>query len=286
MRFDWYQATFAEKSPNGLLDDLQAAYGPGARVDPFAPLYGYGEGYAVVQGDLVRARVLADGHGVHEIRKKHVHAWATSDDTDAFVDCVRNEWPGKHLVTRMDPENDFDEPGVFERLLAVCLARGFADDVKLYRNGDWDRLIDGRTLYMGAPSSDVRARLYEKGKQLRSQVDTSGKLLSLDWTRLEIQIRPQGDARLAAASMTPEEAWGCSQWTHSLLKDVTGIEVPRVRMRVWRKSDDQRAFEWMCKQYGRMLERLVPDLGDWLAVGLQIGSEIERQARLQRHGRA
>jgi len=286
MRFDWYQATFAEKSPKGVLEALQTAYGPGSGISPCTPLYGYGEGYAVVQGDLVRARVLADGHGVHEIRKKYVHAWATSDDTDAFVDCVRNEWPGKHLVTRMDPENDFDEPGVFDCLLAVCLARGFAEDVKLYRHGDWDRLVDGRTLYMGAPSSDVRARLYEKGKQLRSQVDTSGKLLSLDWTRLEIQIRPQGEARLAAASMTPEEAWGCSQWTHSLLRDVTGLDVPRVQMRVWRKSDDQRAFEWMCKQYGRMLERLVPDLGDWLAVGLQIGSEIERQARLQRYRRA
>ena len=84
--------------------------------------------------------------------------------------------------------------------------------------------------------------------------------------------------------MTPEEAWGCSQWTHALLKDVTGLDVPRVRMRVWRKSDDQRAFEWMCKQYGRMLERLLPDLGDWPAVGLQIESEIGRQARLQRYG--
>lgn len=286
MRFDWYQATFGLHSSKGVLGGLEAAFGPGAEARPCAPLYGYGEGYTVVQGDLVRATVLTDSEDVSWLRRKHVHAWAVGEDTVKFAEHVRNAWPKLHLVTRMDAAEDFLAPGSFDQLLAACRARATADKVKTYHAGDWERLAsdDGRTLYLGAPSSDVRVRLYEKGKQLRGQLHPGGEPVSTDWTRLEVQVRPQGDARLAAASMTPEEVWGCAKWTQALLSDVTGLNVRRVKMRLWRKSDDQRAFEWMCKQYGRMLERQSSGLGGWSALGFQIASEIEAWSRIRRDG--
>jgi hypothetical protein len=58
------------------------------------------------------------------------------------------------------------------------------------------------------------------------------------------------------------------------------LDVPRVQMNVWREADDDRAFHFMIRQYGHMLERMRGDLGDWGCVGLQIGDAISKLRRM------
>lgn len=92
-----------------------------------------------------------------------MHALASSDHTDSFVDLVRTEWPERHLVTRMDAAQDFNEERCYDRLRRV--SRGVAKRHRLSFPQYADPLNPkaGRTQYIGSPKSDYRVRLYEKG---------------------------------------------------------------------------------------------------------------------------
>ena len=52
------------------------------------------------------------------------------------------------------------------------LEHGKRNRVKVSTVGDWltDDAIDGRTLYLGSPTSAATIRLYEKGKQIANQL--------------------------------------------------------------------------------------------------------------------
>lgn len=275
MRFDWYQATINDH-PQHVLHGLQEAFN-GSQIEPCKPLNGYLHGHQLVRADGVVARVMSGGGNGHP------NAWASGEHTETFQQCVRRQWgSGRHYVTRFDAAEDFEQPGAFDRLQLAALS--IADRLRLKVNhaGDWHRAVDGRTIYIGSKKSDVFVRLYEKGKQLRAVVSKGAEDISADWVRLEAQVRPQKDARLVAASCTPEEAWGFSSWTRTLCAEVLAMDVPRVNMHVWRESDDDRAFNFMVMQYGAMLRRLKGDLGDWACVGLQIGDAIEEAAKSRR----
>jgi DNA relaxase NicK len=269
VRFDWYAAT-VKAQPRELLAGLCDAYGPGASVEPSRPLHGYERGCEIAAGGMVRARVLYGG------RNGDPHAWACGEDTDAFVHVVRSRWgAGQHVVTRCDAAEDFDAPGAFDALGSMALAIADERGLKVHHNGDWHRGVEGRTIYVGSRKSSVFVRLYEKGKQLRSQLNYPGQGISRDWVRLEAQVRPEKEARAYAASMAPVEAWGLAAWTRELCAVACGSVVPRVRMHVWREADDERAFRFMCRQYGPMLARLRGELGDWACVGKTIGETVE-----------
>jgi hypothetical protein len=277
MRFDWYAATIAD-SPQNVLDGLVSAWpGEAVGLEAVRPMHGYTHATEVLGRSGVLAKVLYGGPNGAP------NAWASGEDTGPFVEAVRKRWGGGgHYVTRFDAAEDFQKVGAFDQLYQVALARADADRLKVNQSGDWHRLIDGRTTYVGSKKSPVFVRLYEKGKQMRQQVASGAELISADWVRMEVQVRPQKDARMVAASASPVEAWGFSAWTRKLCADVFEADVPRVEMHVYRAGDDERALQFMCRQYGPMLGRLCGDLGDWKTVGMQIGSEIEAQASIRR----
>ncbi|WP_235605818.1 replication initiation factor domain-containing protein, partial [Rhodanobacter thiooxydans] len=82
------------------------------------------------------------------------------------------------------------------------------------KRGDWDMPELGRTQYLGASSSAVRARLYEKGKQPEFR-----HLSRFDLCRLEIQVRPAKDAKDAYSKLSALEVWGASKWTRQLASE-------------------------------------------------------------------
>jgi hypothetical protein len=272
MRFDWYAATI-KAHPAEVLEVLQKEFG--AEIKRGNGLHGYTHRYDVNGPAGTVASVLAGG------KNGDPHAWASGENTDRFVGLVRSVWSDAHTVTRFDPAEDFQGPGTWDRLNAECLS--IADDrrLKVSQAGDYHRLEDGRTLYVGSRKSPVFIRLYEKGKQLRAKVSQGAEDIPEDWCRLEAQIRPQKEAKKSAAYLSPEQAWGLSSWTNDLAKRCLEIDVPRVQMKVWREADDDRAFAFMVRQYGPMLERLKLELGDWSCVGLQIGQAVSdrRQKR-------
>lgn len=277
MRFDWYAATIQDR-PQTVVETLQDAFR--AEVVPTRGLHGYTQGFDLKGPAGTVARVLAGG--INE----NPHAWASGEDTEPFVEVVRSRWKDQHTVTRMDAAEDFQAEGAWDQLNALCLAMADEQGLKVSQAGDYHRNRDGRTLYVGSRKSPVYIRLYEKGKQLRAKIEGEfGGVIPADWVRLEAQVRPQKDSKKAAAYVTPEQAWGFSAWTSELAMRSMRLDVPRVQMHVWREADDERAFRFMVKQYGHMLERLREDLGGWDCVGKQIGDAIAELRKQQRRCR-
>lgn len=279
-RFDWYATTILER-PARLIEVLASRLG-GVMV-PSKPHHGYAEAAQIRSGDRVLATIYHGGAFAWP------HAFASSDETDAFVDVVRDVWPNDHNVTRMDAALDFDAgTGTFQTLLDLCtdLAAGIRVDgderkrcskVGVRNVGDWTFNTGGRTFYLGATSSAVQARLYEKGIEIRQKAEQTGVPrddVSLNLTRLEVQVRPDGPARRRAAHGSAEDAFGYAEWSRELLRRVNGAGVERVHIRERRLSDFERAFRHMCLQYRDHIIHAADLAGGWTSLGLALEQRI------------
>lgn len=268
MRFDWYAATVQDSAPEVV---ERVAVGLGAKVVAGRALHGYSNGYDFRRDGSTVARALTGG------RNGFPHVWASGDDADEFVPLVRSSWPERHRVTRLDAAEDFDAPGAWDRLYSAALALADERHLKIDQAGDWHRLEEGRTFYVGGRKSAVFARLYEKGKQLRGLAVEGAPDISADLVRLELQVRPEGAARYVAARCEPEDAYGFSEWGRELARRVYGLEVDRVHIKERRESDDERALAWLVRQYGDHLGRLADRMGSWESAGVYLGRKVARQ---------
>jgi hypothetical protein len=206
------------------------------------------------------------------------------DRTPEVVQDVRETFKG-HNCTRIDSCEDRDAPGVFDEMLREVMAVKKRHGLRGERRGDWDFPEDGRTQYLGAPTSAVRVRLYEKGKQPDMR-----HLCRFDLVRIEAQVRPVNEARQAFAQVDALQVWGASPFTRELAGRVLHTEVGRIAAgTVYRESERDRALRWMCEQYGAHLISLKDDLGDWQSVGLtlneMIGEGRDSRAKRKRHAR-
>lgn len=288
MRFDWYQTSIDEQPRVGI--DTLAKLGHELRpADALARKYRYHQGFQVHHNNRgVVATVLVGGNG------KRIHAFASSQATDAFVDLVRTEWPDRHWVTRADSAEDYIDAGAYDRLRTVARRIAKRHRLRFPRYEDDLNPTAGRTQYIGSPTSDYRNRTYEKGfeelgkiAQLQPGQDLSTVTIlneatgqyvrPEEWTRTELQARPrEEEGRYLLAHASPEEVWGFSPWAHEFAKEAMALDLERIVMRTRKISKDEEALRWMCQHYGGMLGRLHTDLGDWQAVGLQIGATLKQ----------
>jgi hypothetical protein len=176
----------------------------------------------------------------------------------------------------MDVAEDFDGPGTWDRLAKMTLALADEKRLKINQAGDWHRKIDGRTLYIGAPSSAVRVRVYEKGIQLRGEAIDGAPHISTDLVRFEVQVRPEGAARQHAATCAPGAAYGYADWTRELARRVFELDVERVRIKQRRDSDNERALEFMALQYGAHMQKRADELGGWGNLGYELYGRHQR----------
>jgi hypothetical protein len=294
MRFDWYQGTI-EDTPHAVIEAV-AKLGHEVRpADAAARKWRYKQGFAVHHNDRgIVAHVLCGGNG------DKPHAYATGDDAHAFAGLVRDYWPDRHLVTRVDAAQDFNEARAFDRLCPVARKVAKAHRLAFPRIEDVLNEKAGRTQYVGSPSSDYRARIYEKGweqigklqalfrKQgfnieadaiptIRNEA-TGEEVRPEDWTRAELQVRPkQEQARRLVATLSPEQCWGVTPWALDLAREAMALDLERVVMRTRKVSKDEEALRWMCQQYAGPMMRLKGELGDWACMGLELGRLIEEQ---------
>nr|CRY96435.1 hypothetical protein [uncultured prokaryote] len=261
-RFDWYAATLPEQTKTAGIDVL-AALGD-ARPELVRGQYGYPRGWkvqregstllTVFEGDDLRDHVVATGADAHEV-----------------AGAMKRRFPA-HSVSRADVCLDFDAgPSFFAetRALAHELLAGkvtLTDYVETAPKGI------AATLYVGSRASEVRARLYEKGKE---SPDTHPP----DRVRLEVQVRPQKPDRKALASMVePIGFWGFSRWSRELLEEVSGRTAPAAPVRSARVSDLDGALDAMAKQYGRRLLQLAERLeGDYEAIAVDLLRRVAQQ---------
>lgn len=258
-RFDWMQATIRDDVDliaNTLADTL------GGVVETGRGLNGYRASRVVKRDEETLARVLFGGNG-------NPHLIATGAASDDVVPVLRGEWPTEHEVTRMDSAQDFDDATGFERLRRVMVSVSEGPNLSVTEIESRKAGVRSRTVYLGSPSSRVRARLYEKGRFEHQQGNTDAPV---NWLRLEVQVRPKGrDARTLASSLDPQEAWGVSSWTRDLARDAMGVEVERVAMQPKREPDYARAIAACRRQYADSLRRALAVEGSWEKVGQLLG---------------
>ena len=276
-RFDWYQATVGATVPDiraCLLDMApRGVWEPQKR----AP-YGYNFADHLEGSDGTAARLWwGDRH-------PFPHVQMSGEDADVGARLLRARWPEEHAVSRADPCIDYGEGDAYETLQAQALTVAAAHRVKVGTAGDHLLTMEGRTLYLGSPTSAVRLRIYEKAAQLRAKFrDDPVKLATVpdNLTRLECQVRPQGPAAKHLASKAePMALMGSAKWMRALMGLVADVELePLMVGKPWRQADDDRAYAAMLAQYGGLLERVRADLGSWDCLGLQIGHDLaERKA--------
>ncbi|HLP31320.1 MAG TPA: hypothetical protein VK150_08155, partial [Geothrix sp.] len=221
--------------------------------------YGFGSTLSDAGGPILRVW----WGGSHELP----HVVASGEKAPAVADLLRSEWPG-HRVSRVDVCEDYAEPGSYDRLQELALSVARDTGVKVGTAGDHLLTKEGRTLYLGAPTSHTRLRLYDKAAELRGQFHAQPDKLAdipAELARFEVQVRPQTpQAKAAAATADPVSLMGSAAWMRRLMLLVAGLELePFHAGKVWRQADDDRAYAALLAQYGGLLQRICTDLGSW-----------------------
>lgn len=273
-RFDWYQATVRARVPDvmAVLSELAPGQWEPVRKAP----HGYAFGHRLADQDGQVAVVWWGG--VHE----HPHVVISGERAQAGAEVLRSHLPD-HSVSRVDSCIDYAEPGAYDRLQGIALEVAREKRVKVGTAGDHLLTMRGRTLYLGAPSSHARLRLYDKADELRAQFARDPVRLAAvpeHLVRLEVQVRPHTpEAKRKAAKLEPLAVMGSAAWLRVFMRRVEGVELkPFNPGAVWRRSDDQRTYSWVLTQYGPLFLRMFEDLGSWECVGAQIGHDLALRA--------
>lgn len=271
MRFDWYQATVSAhpvELAELFLGELTEGRGV---IESGKGRFNYHQSLTVRDTDGDRKAVILAGGPNGD-----PNVTLSGEVTPKGVAVLRRAFPA-HRVTRFDAAEDFVSDNAWQTLETVCRAVAAECQVK-GRAIVPDDVAEGRTYYLGAPTSDVRVRLYEKTAQVRKTLPASRWSEVPDgWNRLEAQVRPKHPAvKEFSARLEPAQIWGFSGWTAELAKRAMDLQVERLHTQIKRESDDDRAIRVMCEQYANVLERLRNDLGDWACVGLTIGEIVSK----------
>jgi hypothetical protein len=280
-RFDWYQATVRAEVGDVRACLVDLAHGGAWERLQRAP-HGYGQGDRLVDAGGLVAQLWWGG--THALP----HVVITGELAQPGAELMRAGLPD-HAVSRCDACIDYAEPGAYDRLQDIALDVARDRRIKVGTAGDHLVTLKGRTVYLGAPSSHTRLRLYDKAEELRCKfAQDPVRLASVpsELARLECQVRPQTrEAKVAAATAAPLVVMGSAAWMRQLMRLVADVELePFEAGKVWRQSDEDRAYAALLAQYGGLLRRLAADQG-WECLGLQIRDDLaerDEQRRRQR----
>lgn len=273
--FDWYQATVRAPLDDVLEGLMDGMYCPSLHHEKGH--HGYAHSSVIQNDDGYLARVWHGG--IHQFP----HVQASGESAQLGAEVLRARFPD-HAVTRADAREDFGDVEAFDRMLPHLLTVAERHRVKVDTAGDHLLTKQGRTVYLGARSSAVRLRLYDKAAELRAKLAADPVRLAgvpETLTRLEAQVRPQTkQAREQFARIEPLAVMGSCAWLRELWRLVASMELEPVQVgKGYRQTDDDRAYAYLLSQYGGFLKRLHAQLGDWACVGLQIGHDLaDREA--------
>jgi len=270
-RFDWYAASI--KAPPGHLLEAFEGITPGAHWTTLPKAqHGYGSAWSLVDIDGSVGQLWAGG--MHAVP----HIAITGDAAPAGAALLRECFPD-HSVARADViVLDAVSAGAYDSLQTHCLAVASEMKIRVGTNGDHLLTMQGRTLYLGAPLSKVRLRLYDKEAELRAKLRGNPlKLAAIPpgLVRLELQVRPSKSGKRAAATAEPAELLGYARWTQELLSRIglQGIVPYRLSGPV-RQSDHDRAHWALLRQYGPHFWRLLGETGSPDLVGRNIFNDL------------
>lgn len=245
-RFDWYACTMPEgtnlQQIFRWLDVLGVA-------EPGKPMHGYD--YCV---DYYSAKVL---HGGYSGKFGHHVIIHGGDHCEHAVKLLRLEHPA-HRVSRADVCIDFQGEKIFDRIIRYAKQTKKEFRLQCHLEGDWIDRKKGRTFYLGSRNSTHYCRIYEKGHELREKGINPDA--SLDWVRVEFEVKPARQARMAAANMTASEIAHSTKWT-TFFCNLLGSESERSMSLSCNKvkPDLVCSAEHMFKQYAQTLFKAVQE---------------------------
>ena len=208
----------------------------------------------------------------------------------ALAEAAQEAFPGLRL-SRADAALDRSAPGLWEALhgMAERLASGNAKlgGVRVIQSAQ------GRTFYLGSPSSTVSLRVYEKDKErvargVKDAADCDPHLVRIEWT-----FRPQSRSKVGMGVLSPGEMVRTSVWARDFMSRaavVLGDAERPVKLdrqpvdREERNTTLEESAAFGARQYGGTFARLaVARLveerhgGDYAAAVLH-PAEIEQEA--------
>lgn len=254
-RFDGYEMTHDLTDEGRLAQQL--ALSLGATVRASKAKQGYAIGHELVRGEDELARVWEHAPG----RPGEVHVVVMGGACDEVVPVLRTLWPG-HRVSRVDSAQDFQ--GGFDELRATALR--FAERRKL-KHTEILGHGDGDTLYLGARSSEVRVRVYDKSAELRQKHPERASTIPDGIARVELQARPgKRQIKEAAAYLSPDGMWGLGEWTRDFASELLKLDVERVPTHFRRPSNWDRAMHYMGNQWGPLVRARAAEVGSAAAL--------------------
>jgi hypothetical protein len=243
--WDWSATTHdgREDVVNDLLNSLGAVM-----ALPGKGLQGWSQSVeAYDAGGYLLARVFFGGG------RTDVHVLSTS----AAADAVRASVVGldRARTARVDTRVDTLVP--FEDLTGICEAAGDLYGSRITRMESSERGQSlGRTLYLGAPSSAVRVRVYEKW------LESPGQYVE-GTNRVEVQLRPPSRVKEAVSAWSPAQTFCASKVTRSLAEMLGDDLAPKSSLHVKRGTPDlERTLQVMGEQYGNAARKWLEVSGD------------------------
>jgi hypothetical protein len=189
--------------------------------------------------------------------REDVHVVSTSSAADAGRRAVL-AFDGQARTSRVDTRVDTLLP--FEDLRGVCEGVAGQKARLVYMESKHRGESTGRTLYVGAPSSAVRVRVYEKW------LESPGQYVE-GTNRVEVQVRPPSRAKEGVSSWTRAETFCASQLTRRLASELgTDLGAPGSLEKSRGTPDLEETLKAMGVQYGKAAER-------WLSVS---GGNVDR----------
>lgn len=269
-RFDWYSATVPEEGRwaiGALLDHWQEGAG---EVRNTRGLHGYTQGAEIIlEGQRMAFAWWTEGTG-------QAHFQATGHPAHMVAHDLRDIWP-VHRVARADVCLDYlgGRP-VWRRLRDRGIEVAQEHRLKCREITDPANEGGGRTLYLGAESSVMRARIYEKGLH----PDAAAQQIPEDAVRLEFQVRPISRAKVTMAHLEPERVPAGAKWATALARAAGELPgEPWTPGTVWNPPQLERAMEALVRQYGNTLEQYRARVDSWESVGAYLGARIEANNR-------
>lgn len=261
--WDWSDTTHGDRRPNGDGDavplhvELVRQIG-GAHVLPGKGLQGWARSLAVYDCDgYALGRVYYGGRDDVYVRSTSAAADVVRSDVTRAVYATKTA----RVDTRVDSLASFGELSAILEEAAASYG-SLITRVESSQRGE----SKGRTVYLGAPSSAIRVRLYEKW------LESPGQYVE-GTNRVEVQLRPPSKAKERVSGWSRAETFCASRVTQALAARLGSELVDSATLHVDRGTPDlERSLQAMGKQYRRAanqwLEVSGGDLGrllDYLA---------------------
>lgn len=249
--FDWWQATIDPSISLSSFEELPkylSSQFPSSDWRRNSGRHGYAYRDVLVRGETP---ILTLHHGGYQPLP---NIEASGSSSGAVRDVVTSLFPsGK--VSRVDSAFD-SESGTaeFERVTtwAESVATEMGIKCRWIKNSD---KTEGDTLYIGAKTSRVQIRIYEKGKQMSFRPDK--------WWRAEVQLRPDTRGKETAYHYSSGSVWSASRMTRALWSYLGGERLAAVGFQAPSEHKDlnQRLLA-MAIQYGNLLSEAMAVHGD------------------------